>query len=64
MSTIHYKYKGSMERHGEKKRATEILHIQCKSFEQLSLYNKLHVYLYMPTQTIAERSNGHLQAPD
>ena len=46
MSTIHYKYKGSKERHGGwgegGERATEILHIQCKSFEQLSLYNKLY----------------------
>ena len=42
MSTIHYKYKGSKERHRGKKRATEILYIQCKSFEQLSLYNKLY----------------------
>ena len=42
MSTIHYKYKGSKERHRGKKTATEILHIQCKSFEQLSLYNKLY----------------------
>ena len=42
MSTIHYKYKGSKERHRGGKRATEILHIQCKSFEQLSLYNKLY----------------------
>ena len=42
MSTIHYKYKGSKERHSGGKRATEILHIQCKSFEQLSLYNKLY----------------------
>ena len=44
MSTIHYKYKRSKERHGGGggERATEILHIQCKSFEQLSLYNKLY----------------------
>ena len=42
MSTIHYKYKGSKERHRGGKRATEILLIQCKSFEQLSLYNKLY----------------------
>ena len=42
MSTIHYKYKGSKERQRGGERATEILHIQCKSFEQLSLYNKLY----------------------
>ena len=36
------KYNGRKERHRVKKSLTEILYIQCKSFAQLSLHNKLY----------------------